>query len=145
MRLDMRVKTNLESFGLSGTVEGPLVTLKYGLSLGFITHFLDIEGVEIGLRSMGNTTPIDDEHCDIRILHSVRRTPVDMLNEMIEANYAASFKAAVDQDVVIWENKIHLARPRVCDGDGPITKFRKWARQFYAADEIQRIYGREAS
>ena len=36
------------------------------------------------------------------------------------------------QDTPIWENKAYLARPALADTDGPFTKFRKWASQFYA-------------
>jgi 3-ketosteroid 9alpha-monooxygenase subunit A len=35
------------------------------------------------------------------------------------------------QDVQIWENKIYLDRPILCDGDGPIGEFRRWYSQFY--------------
>ena len=31
----------------------------------------------------------------------------------------------------IWEHKIHLERPALCDGDGPIAALRRWGRQFY--------------
>ena len=36
-------------------------------------------------------------------------------------------------DIPIWENKIYLESPNLCDGDGPIAKFRRWAQQFYVA------------
>jgi hypothetical protein len=38
------------------------------------------------------------------------------------------------QDIPIWEAKRYLARPVLCDGDGEIGKFRRWARQFYATE-----------
>lgn len=34
------------------------------------------------------------------------------------------------RDVPIWENKIVVERPVLCEADGPIPRFRKWARQF---------------
>jgi hypothetical protein len=34
-------------------------------------------------------------------------------------------------DIPIWENKIYVDKPNLCDGDGPIARFRKWAQQFY--------------
>jgi 3-ketosteroid 9alpha-monooxygenase subunit A len=47
-----------------------------------------------------------------------------------------AFVAEIDrqfgQDIPIWENKIHLPRPLLCDGDGPIALLRSWARQFYS-------------
>jgi hypothetical protein len=29
----------------------------------------------------------------------------------------------VEQDIPIWENKIYLENPLLCDGDGPIAKY----------------------
>ena len=37
---------------------------------------------------------------------------------------------AFGQDVAIWENKIYIPDPVVCDGDGPLRKLRKWYGQF---------------
>ncbi|MEM7153496.1 MAG: Rieske 2Fe-2S domain-containing protein [Myxococcota bacterium] len=34
-------------------------------------------------------------------------------------------------DIDVWENKIHLPKPSLVKGDGPIHKLRKWYRQFY--------------
>ena len=41
----------------------------------------------------------------------------------------------LEQDIPIWENKIHHDRPLLCDGDGPIGIFRRWCKQFYAENE----------
>ncbi len=37
----------------------------------------------------------------------------------------------VCQDLVIWENKRYVHPPALAEGDGPIGKYRLWARQFY--------------
>jgi cholesterol 7-dehydrogenase len=34
-------------------------------------------------------------------------------------------------DLDIWENKVHLRKPLLVKGDGPIHKARRWFRQFY--------------
>ncbi len=34
-------------------------------------------------------------------------------------------------DIAIWENKIHLRKPLLVAGDGPIHKLRRWFQQFY--------------
>ena len=41
----------------------------------------------------------------------------------------------VGHDIPIWENKIYRDNPILCDGDGPIAKYRKWFKQFYAEDD----------
>ena len=38
----------------------------------------------------------------------------------------------VQQDLPIWTNKVHRARPVLCEADGYLAEFRKWARQFYS-------------
>ena len=38
----------------------------------------------------------------------------------------------VEGDIPIWEHKIYLDNPTLCDGDGPIAQYRKWFKQFYA-------------
>jgi hypothetical protein len=37
----------------------------------------------------------------------------------------------VQYDIPIWENKLYRESPILCDGDGPIAKYRKWFSQFY--------------
>jgi hypothetical protein len=32
----------------------------------------------------------------------------------------------------IWRNKVHRARPVLCEADVYLAEFRKWARQFYS-------------
>ncbi|MFE0251071.1 Rieske 2Fe-2S domain-containing protein [Streptomyces sp. NPDC059010] len=34
-------------------------------------------------------------------------------------------------DVPVWNTKEYLPRPRLAEGDGPITRYRHWAAQFY--------------
>lgn len=40
--------------------------------------------------------------------------------------------AQVRQDRLIWEHKIHRARPRLVETDRLLGPFRRWARQFYS-------------
>jgi hypothetical protein len=42
---------------------------------------------------------------------------------------------AIEQDFAIWENKIYRPNPVLCDGDGPVRAYRKWAGQFYSGAE----------
>ena len=37
----------------------------------------------------------------------------------------------LEGDIPIWHNKFHLRNPVLCDGDGPIMRFRKYFSQFY--------------
>ena len=40
-------------------------------------------------------------------------------------------KKGVFDDFEIWKHKVHRARPVLCEADGYLADYRKWARQFY--------------
>jgi 3-ketosteroid 9alpha-monooxygenase subunit A len=48
------------------------------------------------------------------------------LEQYLQVNIE-SFK----QDVAIWDNKVRVDNPLLCDGDGPVHMLRKWYSQFY--------------
>ena len=79
------------------------------------------------------TTPIDEEHVELRLLFLVRASsepgglsPLD--RAMIDATVENT-----SRDVPIWENKVYVERPPLVSDDGPIRELRRWARQFYPA------------
>lgn len=39
-------------------------------------------------------------------------------------------------DIDIWENKVHLRKPLLVKGDGPIHRLRKWYGQFYPGGSL---------
>lgn len=84
---------------------------------------------------MGATTPIDWEwtlsikaykirklgHTD-ELLARTRRVGEALVRDL---------KKQMAEDNVIFDNKIHVPRPALADGDGPIMRYRAWASQFY--------------
>ena len=88
-------------------------------------------GGALPVRFLTATTPIDDEHVDLRLLF--------LVNEGGDATQLSPVgKAVVDaiaentaRDVPIWEHKVYREHPPLVAGDGPIGVMRKWARQFY--------------
>lgn len=54
----------------------------------------------------------------------------------------ASFKGYVHdvkQDFHIWENKSYIAPPALAKGDGPVGRYRMWAKQFYPEYEREKV------
>jgi nitrite reductase/ring-hydroxylating ferredoxin subunit len=50
----------------------------------------------------------------------------------IQAQIASTCgQRGVEGDLPIWASKIHRERPLLCDGDGPILRFRSYFAQFY--------------
>ncbi|MFD1248597.1 Rieske 2Fe-2S domain-containing protein [Nocardioides ginsengisoli] len=54
----------------------------------------------------------------------------------IAERYTESFGDGFLQDVAIWENKVAVQNPLLCEEDGPVYQLRRWYEQFYvdAAD-----------
>jgi len=50
---------------------------------------------------------------------------VNFVNQMIDDNVQGVFA-----DLAIWQDKVTIDNPILCDGDGPVTKLRQWYKQF---------------
>lgn len=59
--------------------------------------------------------------------------PTGSLDELAMRSLLASFIGDIEQDVPVWSHKRYLERPALAEGDGPIGRYRSWARQFYTA------------
>jgi phenylpropionate dioxygenase-like ring-hydroxylating dioxygenase large terminal subunit len=75
--------------------------------------------------------PIDRDRVAVHSYYAMRRKGVMTLPLLWLAMRDGS--RTIDQDVPIWENKLFRERPQLCDADGPIMQFRKWAQQFYGS------------
>ena len=54
-----------------------------------------------------------------------------LVNHMIgeaKGEESAGFESV---DFIVWNNKKYRPKPLLCDGDGPILKYRQWFKQFY--------------
>lgn len=77
-------------------------------------------------------TPVDA--ATTRLSFSILTRERDRRDPNIAAalrRYVADNVRTLEQDFPIWENKLYRERPLLCDADGPIHKFRRWAAQFY--------------
>jgi hypothetical protein len=54
-----------------------------------------------------------------------------LLNALISRFILYCFSHDAQQDFDIWQNKRFIQPPALAEGDGPIGKYRLWARQFY--------------
>ncbi|MDX1736311.1 MAG: Rieske 2Fe-2S domain-containing protein [Halioglobus sp.] len=81
---------------------------------------------------LGTITPIDDQSIHLRFAFTMPKSQTDMNQVLAEAT-RDNVVGGVEQDIPIWNNKRYIDDPILCDGDGPIAKYRKWFSQFYAA------------
>jgi 3-ketosteroid 9alpha-monooxygenase subunit A len=109
-----------------GVVEGRIDVDNWGPGFA-LTWFRGI--VDTAL--MGCNTPIDEDTCELHFTFTVRKLGDDGTTSSVGQAFVEEVHKQVIEDGPIWENKAHLVRPALADTDGPFTKFRKWAAQFY--------------
>ncbi|MHC4393451.1 MAG: aromatic ring-hydroxylating oxygenase subunit alpha [Planctomycetota bacterium] len=97
-------------------------------------------------------TPRDGERMDVRAAVSMHQGPrltnlapaslrwltgraerlvLPFVNRMIQRHTLRGVQQEILQDFAVWEHKIYLHPPYLAKGDGPVHRFRSWARQFY--------------
>lgn len=109
-----------------GEVSGGIDSRQAGMGFA-ATRFTGIcETLELA-----TTTPIDAEHVHVR--YAFIQPKVDGEDPVggVAGAIIRDIVKQMNEDVPIWENKSYLARPALCDGDGPIADFRRWCTQFY--------------
>ncbi|MCC6999835.1 MAG: Rieske 2Fe-2S domain-containing protein [Deltaproteobacteria bacterium] len=110
-----------------GKVGGTVEVDAYGFGLSQ-TRFRGI----VDTLLMGTATTIDDEYVELRFSFTVKK----LVNSDVTSNVGKAFIREIErqlgQDIPIWENKIYVHPPLLCDADGPIGLFRKWVKQFYS-------------
>jgi hypothetical protein len=108
-----------------GTFETLLERDSWGLGLSAV-RVTGIPGA--GLLMFSSTAPVDRSHSHSRWLFTVTKNLADLAGEQ----FIHELSTGVKQDLRIWENKVHRARPVLCEADRYLAEFRQWARQFYS-------------
>jgi 3-ketosteroid 9alpha-monooxygenase subunit A len=103
-----------------------LTTISYGPGVG-IQYFTGAFNVVL----MGLPVPITQNKMELHFAFTQPNNLTDGQKFLVMAAQA-ELKRQVEGDMPIWENKVYLESPTLCDGDGPIHQYRKWFRQFYA-------------
>ncbi|MEM7413422.1 MAG: Rieske 2Fe-2S domain-containing protein [Myxococcota bacterium] len=119
-----RITTHNEQETPLGTFQMSLVRDSWGLGL---TAVRSVGIPDAGLLLYSSTTPIDAERVESRWLLTATNNLVDIAGE----EWMNRLLEGVQQDMPIWKNKVHRARPVLCEADTYLGEFRKWARQFY--------------
>jgi nitrite reductase/ring-hydroxylating ferredoxin subunit len=108
-----------------GAFETLLERDSWGLGLSAVR----VSGIPgAGLLMYSSTSPVDRGHSHSRWLFTVTKNLADLAGEQ----FIQELSAGVKQDLRIWENKIHRARPVLCEADRYLAEFRQWTRQFYS-------------
>lgn len=120
-----------------GVVEGHINADSHGPGFSVIRF-----GGIVDTVLMGCNTPITDNKCHMRFTFTVKRTGDESMTSTVGQAFVDEISKQVHEDTPIWQNKAYLARPALADTDGPFTKFRRWASQFYAepVDDSADVY-----
>ncbi len=114
----------------------------HGLGYSFVE--VDLPEMELKTRQYVFPMPIDEHTINLKIGMSVNKKfkpskihpvlallPKKMLTKILLNKAFSGYANDVGQDFKIWENKVYMDYPALAKGDGPIGKYRQWAKQFY--------------
>lgn len=78
-------------------------------------------------------TPVEPDVVELRFAFTHREFEEGSFEALLARGQIASItgQGGVAGDIPIWQHKIHRADPILCDGDGPIMRFRRYFAQFY--------------
>ncbi len=102
-----------------------LITCNYGPGMSTQTFTSRLKTA-----MLGTITPITATRMKLRFAFTKPRNISERFN-MLADGMIAEIVHQVQQDIPIWENKKYAESPMLCDGDGPIAKYRRWFSQFY--------------
>lgn len=77
--------------------------------------------------------PIDENTVLHRMTFMVSKKVPLPIRGLVARFLIYSARSEFERDIPIWETKVHRSRPVLSDVDGPIGRYRQWARQFYSA------------
>jgi phenylpropionate dioxygenase-like ring-hydroxylating dioxygenase large terminal subunit len=109
-----------------GDVEGVIDTTAHGMGRA-IVRFSGICDTLL----VSATTPIDRQRVHTRFSFSQRAADADGPRGNVAHAIVRDIVKQIGEDIPIWENKRYADKPLLCDGDGPIAQFRRWASRFY--------------
>lgn len=98
-------------------------------------------------------TPIDHKRVRLYLAVRTQKTksrnihpalalfPSSLLNPILARGLLAGLAHDAGQDFEIWQNKKYIHPPALAKGDGPIGKYRQWAKQFYSqtSEDVQSV------
>lgn len=109
-----------------GIVDGGIVSNYQGLGFGN-ARFTGICEALLVLA----TTPVHEELIDVRFSLTVDESSGASTEQGVGRAIVTDIIHQFEEDTPIWENKQFQVKPLLCDGDGEIAKYRRWASQFY--------------
>lgn len=121
----MRMEHESDTVTPYGTFRTKLIRDSWGIGLSAV-RTTGIPGTEVLLYS--STAPVECNRTISRWLLTATKGTVDIAGEEM----ISRLTEGVMQDMRIWSNKVHRAKPVLCEADSFLSEFRQWVRQFYS-------------
>jgi 3-ketosteroid 9alpha-monooxygenase subunit A len=102
--------------------------------LGLLSLLLKDPAAGISIRTYLHMTPIDDEHVAVRMPVAIESSKSESIDSEMFNAIVHELAQVIEKDFDIWENKQYIERPPYSRIDGPIGKFRDWAKRFYTQE-----------
>ena len=99
---------------------------------GMSTQTFELGAMTVMLATVTPVTPARMKLC----FNFTKRLDTPAHFDPLVDGLIAEIVRQVEQDIPIWENKVFRDAPILCDGDGPIAKYRRWFGQFYDAADL---------
>jgi len=104
--------------------------------LGCAHNHIKTPSLGLSVRMIALATPTTEDtveiHLAVAIGKEVGLPAGKVLRPILHRIASRNIVNDFSQDIKIWESKQYLSPPLLVKNDGPIGKFRSWARQFYA-------------
>lgn len=81
---------------------------------------------------VSGVTPVDIDHTHVRFNFTQPRAQAEGPTARVAKAIIQDVVKQLEQDKQIWDHKIFMRNPILCQGDGPIDRWRRWYGQFYA-------------
>ncbi|HLW02763.1 MAG TPA: Rieske 2Fe-2S domain-containing protein [Ktedonobacterales bacterium] len=114
----------------------------YGLGYSLVE--VSLPAYHLQTRHLVCATPTEPGWIELRVSVSMKRIakpeqispllqliPRSLINQLVSWQVFKTFVHDLQQDFPIWEHKRYIQPPALAAGDGPVGKYRTWARQFY--------------
>jgi len=122
--------------------------------LGYSLVEVRVPGLELRARLWVLPTPIDGERIALCLATSgsggtgvhpwLSWLPGRLRAVLIARVVGAGLVADARRDFDVWQHKRYIERPALVAGDGPISKYRSWAAQFYQESTAPRAVAAHA-
>jgi hypothetical protein len=122
--------------GMPGTTNDVVLDVTLH-GLGHMVVQTEVRNVGMRARQRIYCTPVDGEHTDVRGVVNIVKLADAVVTEQVAELFFNAYVTDFAQDFPVWENKLYRERPILSSADGPFMRFRKWARQFYGAAQLE--------